>query len=107
MLDHAEQAGPDLAVGSESDPVAMTTKRFTHWSDDADFTPASRKGPALGRRGKVLVSDGAQLKAFLQSLEQFAPGYNQLLEPGSRGVERHEFDETHGQASLTAKFSQV
>src|SRR3954452_4718522 len=52
------------------------------------------------------MSSATQGEPPLQPVEQLAPGHNQLFEPGSRGIERHEFDEAHGQPPSASKLRQ-
>ena len=49
MLGNAEEAGPDFAVGGQSDPVAMAAKWFADRRDDADL-PARRIAFRSARR---------------------------------------------------------
>ena len=43
---------------------------------------------------------------FLQSLEDFAAGDDHFLQPGARGIERHEFDEAQAQVAFAGEVGQ-
>jgi hypothetical protein len=48
MFGDAEEARPDLAIGSEPEPITMTAKWFADRRDDAQFATAIGEGPSLG-----------------------------------------------------------
>src|SRR5437588_4026802 len=84
----------------------MAAKRFGDGSDDADFGFAIGKAPAFGGFGFVLGFDGKKRKALLDAGQNFFAGHDQFFEPDAAGIERHEFDESHGQAAAAAKFGE-
>ena len=71
VFDHTEQAGADLAVSREADPIAMPAKRFSYGSNYSYFGAAAGKNPALCCRGDICVSNGAELETMMQPLEYF------------------------------------
>ena len=60
MLDDTKQAGANLSIRREADPVAVAAERLADRCDDADFAAAFVKSPPLGSRRGVLLRDGAQ-----------------------------------------------
>src|SRR5690242_685396 len=62
VLDDAEEAGADFAVGGQADAVAVAAEGFAHGGDDADFPAAVGEAPALGGGGGVIRVDGFQIE---------------------------------------------
>src|SRR5882672_6681888 len=102
----AEQAGAYFSVGGEANPVAMTAERLADGRDDADLPSALREAPALRRFRTVRRMDRLQIKASLQTLEDFASRHDEFLLPRPARIERHEFDETKAQFLDAGEFGE-
>src|SRR4051812_32459629 len=73
MLGDTEEASPDLPIGRQPQPIAMTTKRFAHRGNDPQFATTIGERPAFGRLGRIRRRERTKLKSSLQALEDFAP----------------------------------
>src|SRR5664280_2753988 len=71
VLGHAEQAGSNLAIGSEPDAVAVSAERFADGRNHSDLAAALRKLPAFGSRRWIIRRGRPQLKPLLDALEDF------------------------------------
>ena len=94
-------------------PSAVSRMRL-QWPQNGSLTgammPISPRPSAKAQR--LAVADGlseasrAQVEARLQAGEHFAARHDHLLEPGARGIERHEFDEAQAQVALARELGQ-
>ena len=66
----------------------------------------SGEGPPLGGGGRIVGSNRAQVEAGLQAGQNFVAGHDHLLEPGARGIERHELNEAQAQVALAREAGQ-
>src|SRR5260370_26717257 len=101
MIVLAEEASPELAVGSEPDAGAVAAEGLRHRGDEADFT-----GRAVG---KAIFAGGlAALVGYLRerptgvdALVNFGGRHNEAAGPVTVGIERHELDKAHDDAGFT------
>src|SRR3954451_3658399 len=87
-----EQAGPQLAVGGQPDPVAVGTERLRDGIDEADLALAI--GEAVDpRRGRALARRLDELVARLDRAADLVACEHLVAAPGVLGIQRHELDE--------------
>ena len=98
MFLDAEEAGAELAVGGEPEPVAVAAERFGDRRDDADLAASVGEGPATrGLGGIAGLVDRHEVEARAEPSEDLASGDDHLLLPGVPGIERHELDEAEAE----------
>src|SRR5581483_3664918 len=107
VFNDAEEAGPNLSVGREPNAIAMTAERLTDGGNNPDLAAAIGKGPALGSRRGVPITDGMELETIAEAGEQLASGDDQFFEPRASGIQRDKLDKTHGQRAFVAELSEV
>jgi len=96
-----EQAGTELAVGGEADAVAVAAEGLRDRRDDADKSTTVEVSPAVGRCG-------AARRHLLEVPHRREAGDDLVLADHGRAlpfvgrIERHELDEAHLDAALTA-----
>ena len=106
VLGHTEQTGADLAVRSQPDAIAVAAKGLADRRDDSDLAPPIREGPAPGSRGGIVGGNRPQVEPGLQAGQNLAARHDHFLEPGARGIERHEFDKAQTQVALVSEARQ-
>jgi hypothetical protein len=94
VLDDAEEAGADFAVGGHADPIAMAAKRLADRRDDADFGASARQRPTGGRFGGIPRGQRFQGKPFPEAVEGLATWHPHFPGRGAPGIQWHEFDES-------------
>src|ERR1035441_8048976 len=99
VLTHREKAGTDFAIRSDSDAAAMSAEGMRHRCDDPDLANAVVED--IAARGLAArVSDFAQLHELGHAAHNFVEGHDDLRRPHAVFFQRHEFDETDGDAFL-------
>src|ERR1035437_7437642 len=103
VLVHNEQARADLAVRSQPDAIAVAAERLADWRNDPNLATPIRESPAQGSRGRIVGRNRPQVEPGLKTGKYFAARYHHFLQPGARGIQRHELDEAHTQVALASK----
>ena len=94
-------------------PSAVSRMRL-QWPQNGSLTGAmmpisprpSGKAQRLAVADGIVGSNRPQVEPGLQAGENFVAGHDHLLEPGARGIERHEFDEAQAQVALAREAGQ-
>src|SRR5580693_2851661 len=81
VLHHAEQAGADLAIRGEPEPVAMTAKGFANGGDQSKFPTPVRKLPAPGGLGGGPLRKRPQRVTRLETREYLPARHDEFLQP--------------------------
>src|SRR5919201_2497928 len=89
-----EEAGPELAVGGEPDPVAGRAEGLGDGIDEADLARSVREAEAAGGGGGRR-RDLDERPPLLDQGADLAAGQDAVLAPNLVCVERHELDEAH------------
>src|SRR5512132_168838 len=87
-----EEAGAELPVRREADPVAAGAERLRYGVHEADLAGAVRE-PESARGRRCLRRDLHERPVFLDQSPDLAPGEHVVLGPTPLGVERHDLDE--------------
>ena len=106
MIVLAEQAGAELAVGSQPDAGAMATERLGHRGDQADFAGRA-VGKAVFARGlAALMRNLHEWPADVDALVDFRRRHHEVACPVAVRIERHEFDKAHDEAGFAGEQSE-
>src|SRR5260370_37250281 len=106
MIFLAEQAGPELAIGSQPDARAMAAEGLGHRGDEADFA-GHAVGKAVFAGGlATLVGHLYERPTGVDALVDFGGGDYQFTRPVAVRVEGHELDKAHDDAGLAGKQSE-
>src|SRR5258708_29402769 len=88
MIVLAEQAGAELAIGSEPDAGAMATEGLRHRGDEADFTGRAVGKAVFAGGFAALVGNLHERPAGVDALVDFRGGDNQAARPVAAGPPR-------------------
>src|SRR5664279_3502187 len=99
VLADREQTGADLAVRRDADAAAMSAEGMRHRCDDPDLANAVVEDIAAGGLA-ARVADFAQRHELGHAPHNFVEGHDDLRRPHTVFFQRHEFDETDGDAFL-------
>ena len=91
-LGHREQAGAQLALGGDADPVAVTAERLAHRGDEPDRALPVGELPAP-RRAVTLAPQLLQRVRGVDQPPHLGVGQHAVPGPRAVGVQRHELDE--------------
>src|SRR5258708_6503597 len=103
MIVLAEQAGAELAIGSQPDAGAMAAEGLGDGSDEADFTGRAVGKTVLASGLAALVRNLLERPTGVDALVDFRSGDDEAAPPVAVGIERHEFDKTHDDAALAGE----
>src|SRR5467141_903750 len=92
MIVLAEQAGAELAIGSQPDAGAMAAEGLGDGSDEADFTGCAVGKTVLASGLAALVRNLHERPAGVDSLVDFRGGDDDVARPVAVGIERIEAD---------------
>src|SRR5918992_1980195 len=87
-----EEAGPELALGGEADPIAVGAEGLGHRVDEADL-PASVGEAEDARRRRGLARQLLERMDRVDDRPQLIAAQDRVRRPGVVSVERHELDE--------------
>src|ERR1017187_6209510 len=102
VLADREQAGADLAIRRDANAAAMSAEGVRHWRNDADLADAVLEDIAAGGLA-AHMSNLAQRHELSHAAHNFVEGHDDLRRPNAAFFQRHEFDETDGNAFLACK----
>jgi hypothetical protein len=91
------KAGPQFAVGGESEPVAPETEVLTYCADETHRTPGARKPEVFGGAAPVFGETGLHISQGTQYPGHL--GYRYELRP-IRPPKRHKLNEAHIPATV-------
>src|SRR3989454_4141764 len=105
MIVLAEQAGAELAIGSQPDAGAMTTEGLGHRGDEADFAGGAISEAVFAGGFAALVGDLFERPVRVDAAVNLRGRHNEGARPVAVGIERHELYETHDDARFAGKQS--